>query len=109
MVLCDILIMLQATVDQLGRRDLEVMLVSVDSREDLVQREALVHQDQRVTLDLRVHQVIQDHKETEATKGLRGLLVLRERGVMLESKGLKVPQDNQDHLGQLDPLGQLDK
>lgn len=100
--------MLQATVDHLDSRDQEVMLVSVGSLDHLVQVEALVPKDQRATSDLRVQLVIQDHKETEAAQGLRVLLVLKEQGAMLESKVLKVPQDNQDQLGQLDPLGQKD-
>lgn len=101
--------MLQATVDHLDSRDQEVKLVSVGSLDRLVQLEAPVPKDQRVILDLRVQLVIQDHKETEVAQGLRGLLVLKEQGAMLESKVLKVPQDNQDQLGQLGPLGQTDQ
>lgn len=99
----------RATVDQLDSRGQGVTLVSMGSLEDLVQLEALVHKDQRAILDLRVRPVIQDRKETEAAQGLRGLLVLGEQGAMLESKVLKVPLDNQDQLGHLGPLGQMDQ
>lgn len=99
----------RAAMDFLDSRDQEVKLVSMGSLGDLVQLEALVHRDQRAMLDPRVQLAIQDRKETEAAQGLRGLLVLKEQEVIMESKVLKVPQDNLDQLGHLDPLGQKDK